>query len=59
MCKMKLGLKSNRPRSAVIRERYGIDKKKIDKIKFASVAPVFAEAISRIYQDVSVSPLFD
>ncbi len=35
------------------------DEKKIDKIKFASVAPVFAEAIKRIYQDVSVSPLFD
>ncbi len=35
------------------------EEKKIDKIKFASVAPVFAEAISRIYQDVSVSPLFD
>ncbi len=33
--------------------------KKIDKIKFASVAPVFAEAINRIYQDVSVSTLFD
>jgi len=33
--------------------------KLIDKIKFASVAPVFAEAIKRIYQDVSVSPLFD
>ena len=33
--------------------------KKIDKIKFASVAPVFAEAISRIYEDVSVSPLFN
>ncbi len=31
----------------------------IDKIKFATVAPVFAEAIKRIYQDVSVSPLFD
>lgn len=35
------------------------EEKRIDKIKFASVAPVFAEAISRIYQDVSVSPLFD
>lgn len=35
------------------------EEKKIDKIKFASVAPVFAEAIDRIYKDVSVSPLFD
>lgn len=35
------------------------EEKKIDKIKFTSVAPVFAEAINRIYKDVSVSPLFD
>jgi len=33
--------------------------KKIDKIKTISVAPVFAEAIKRIYEDVSVSVLFD
>ena len=32
--------------------------KKIDKIKVLSVAPIFAEAIERIYEDVSVSPLF-
>lgn len=33
--------------------------KQIDKIKVLSVAPVFAEAIRRIYEDVSVSKLFD
>jgi ribose-phosphate pyrophosphokinase len=32
--------------------------KRIDKIKILSVAPVFAEAIRRIYDDVSVSTLF-
>lgn len=32
--------------------------KKIDKIKSLSVAPVFAEAIERIYDDLSVSTLF-
>lgn len=32
--------------------------KQIDKIKTLSVAPIFAEAIDRIYEDVSVSPLF-
>jgi len=34
------------------------DEKKIDKIKELSVAPVFAEAIERIYGDISVSTLF-
>lgn len=34
------------------------DEKKIDKIKTISVAPVFAEAIERIYEDLSVSTLF-
>lgn len=33
--------------------------KQIDKIKVISVAPVFAEAIKRIYEDLSVSKLFD
>ena len=33
--------------------------KQIDKIKVLSVAPIFAEAIDRIYEDVSVSPLFN
>jgi ribose-phosphate pyrophosphokinase len=32
--------------------------KKIDKIKVLSVAPVFAEAVERIYEDLSVSTLF-
>ncbi|MGE4282588.1 MAG: ribose-phosphate pyrophosphokinase [Clostridia bacterium] len=32
--------------------------KKIDKISVLSVAPVFAEAIERIYEDLSVSTLF-
>jgi ribose-phosphate pyrophosphokinase len=35
------------------------EEKKISKIKSISVAPVFAEAIKRIYEDVSVSVLFD
>ena len=33
--------------------------KQIDKIKTLSVATVFAEAIKRIYADMSVSVLFD
>lgn len=32
--------------------------KKIGKIKLLSVAPIFGEAIERIYEEVSVSPLF-
>ncbi|MDP4144523.1 MAG: ribose-phosphate pyrophosphokinase [Bacillota bacterium] len=32
--------------------------KKCDKIKVLSVAPLFAEAIKRIYEDVSVSKIF-
>lgn len=32
--------------------------KSIDKIKVLSVAPIFAEAIERIYEDLSVSTLF-
>ncbi|MDR0406402.1 MAG: ribose-phosphate pyrophosphokinase [Clostridiales bacterium] len=32
--------------------------KKLDKIKTMSVAPVFAEAIERVYEDLSVSTLF-
>lgn len=34
------------------------ENKKSDKIKFLQVAPVFAEAIERIYEDLSVSTLF-
>ena len=33
--------------------------KKLDKIKVLSVAPLFAEAIKRIYENASVSKLFD
>ncbi|TDT63452.1 ribose-phosphate diphosphokinase [Fonticella tunisiensis] len=33
--------------------------KRIDKIKSLSVAPIFAEAIKRIYEDLSVSKLFE
>jgi len=33
--------------------------KKIDKIKVLSVAPIFGEAIIRIYEDLSVSELFE
>lgn len=33
--------------------------KKLDKIQILQTAPVFSEAIGRIYDEVSVSPLFD
>ncbi|MGL4362851.1 MAG: ribose-phosphate diphosphokinase [Cellulosilyticaceae bacterium] len=33
--------------------------KKIDKIKEISIAPIFADAIRRIHEDLSVSKLFD
>ena len=35
------------------------DEKKIDKIEVVSVAPLFAEAINRIFKNESVSKLFD
>ena len=35
-----------------------IDPAKSDKIKYLSVANMFAEAIERIYQEVSISKLF-
>ncbi len=35
------------------------EEKKIDKIEIVSVAPIFAEAIKRIYKNESVSRLFD
>ncbi|MGB9840555.1 ribose-phosphate diphosphokinase [Thermovenabulum sp.] len=35
------------------------EEKKIEKIKVLSVAPLFAEAINRIHQHLSVSTLFD
>jgi ribose-phosphate pyrophosphokinase len=31
----------------------------LEKFKILSVAPVFAEAINRIYEDLPVSKLFD
>ncbi len=38
---------------------YPSDKPACDKIHYLSVAPVFAEAIERIYEEVSISSLFD
>ena len=35
-----------------------IDPAKSEKIKYLSVAPMFAEAIERIYQEISISKLF-
>lgn len=35
------------------------DEKKIEKLEVLSVAPLFAEAIKRIYEDTSVSRLFE
>ena len=50
--------------NSVIKELVVLDtialpkEKQIDKIKVLSVADLFAEAIKRIYADISVSPLF-
>lgn len=50
---------------SVIRELLLLDtiplppEKQSDKIKVLSVAPVFTEAIARIYEEVSISPLFN
>ena len=38
---------------------YPVDKPACSKIKYLSVAPVFAEAIDRIYEETSISSLFD
>ena len=38
---------------------YPSDKPACSKIRYISTAPVFAEAISRIYEEVSISNLFD
>ena len=35
------------------------EEKKIDKLKFLTVSDVFAEAIKRIYDDTSISEIFD
>ena len=37
---------------------YPTDKPVIEKVKYLSVAPLFAEAIERIYEEVSISSLF-
>ncbi len=34
------------------------EEKMLDKFKFISVAPIFADAIRRIHEDLSVSKLF-
>ena len=36
----------------------GTGTEKCPKIKYLSVAPMFAEAIERIYQEISISKLF-
>lgn len=38
---------------------YPADKGECSKIKYMPVAPVFAEAIKRIYEEISISNLFD
>ena len=38
---------------------YPVDKPASDKIKYMSVAPVFAEAIQRVYEEMSISNLFE
>ena len=38
---------------------YPKDKPQCGKIRYISVAPIFAEAIERIYEEVSISSLFD
>ena len=38
---------------------YPKDQPESTKIKYLSVAPVFAEAITRIYEEVSISSLFE
>ena len=38
---------------------YPSDQPHLDKINYVSVAPLFAEAIERIYEEVSISPLFE
>jgi len=38
---------------------YPADQPKCDKIKYLPVAPMFAEAIERIYEEVSIASLFD
>lgn len=53
-------IKSSRVKEIVVLNTIALpEEKKIDKIKTLSVAPVFAEAIKRIYEDLSVSIIFE
>ena len=45
-------------RTALLDTIPAIDPKKSSKIKYLQVAPMFAEAIERIYQEISISKLF-
>ena len=38
---------------------YPADQPRLEKINYISVAPLFAEAIERVYEEVSISPLFE
>ena len=38
---------------------YPTDQPVSEKVQYVSVAPLFAEAIERVYEEVSISPLFD
>lgn len=38
---------------------YPSDQPRLDKIDYVSVGPLFAEAIERVYEEVSISSLFD
>ena len=38
---------------------YPADRQPSDKIRYMSVAPVFAEAIQRVYEEISISNLFE
>ncbi|MCX7749075.1 MAG: ribose-phosphate pyrophosphokinase [Clostridia bacterium] len=51
-------MKSNLKELVILNTIPLTDEKKIDKIKVLSVASVFAEAIERIYGDISISTLF-
>ena len=38
---------------------YPADKPRVDKIHYLSTASIFAEAIRRIYEEVSIASIFD
>ena len=38
---------------------YPVDRQPSDKVRYMSVAPVFAEAIQRVYEEMSISNLFE